>query len=147
MSMIRLLLANASPMLNKMVSAAIESTPDILLVAHVVRGQDIPLACDAFRPDIILLDASLPDMSGVEIVRLISNMYPGIKVVGFSSTARVAEVRNMLVAGAVGYVLATTSLHDLALTLRTACNGKAVFSPDITGQLLAVQQPEQQTVD
>jgi NarL family two-component system response regulator LiaR len=122
------------------IEAALESFEDLELVAHGSNGQEALQLCADHRPDIVLMDVIMPEMNGIEATRAIHERFPGIKVLALSSFQDEEAIRAMLQAGAVGYVLKTSSIGDLAHTIRAAHAGKSVFSPEVTQVLL---QPAQ----
>jgi two-component system, NarL family, response regulator LiaR len=124
------------------IEAAVESFEDLELVAHGSNGREALHLCADFSPHIILMDVMMPEQNGIEATRAIHEQYPNIKVLALSSFQDEEGVRAMLQAGAVGYVLKTSSIDDLAHTIRAAHSGKSVFSPEITQALLNVPRPE-----
>jgi two-component system, NarL family, response regulator LiaR len=124
------------------IEAAVDTFEDLELVAHGSNGREAMQLCADFNPDIILMDVVMPEQNGIEATRAIHERYPQIKVLALSSFQDEEGVRAMLQAGAVGYVLKTSSIDDLAHTIRAAYAGKSVFSPEITQALLNVPRPE-----
>lgn len=118
------------------IEAAVETFPDLELVAHGSNGKEALQLCADFRPDIVLMDVVMPEMNGIEATRAIHERYPTIRILALSSFQDEEGVRAMLEAGAVGYLLKTASIDDLAHTIRAAHAGKSVFSPEITQALL-----------
>jgi NarL family two-component system response regulator LiaR len=92
--------------------------------------------CREYQPDIVLMDVVMPQMNGIEATRLIRQEFPDTKILALSSFEDEDSVRDMLLAGASGYLLKHGSIDDLADTIRAAISDKAVFSPEVTQALL-----------
>jgi two-component system, NarL family, response regulator LiaR len=118
------------------IAAAVEAFDDLEVVAHGNSGREALELCAQYNPDIVLMDVIMPDMDGIQATQAIHERFPSIKVVALSSYQDEEGVRAMLQAGAVGYVLKTASIDDLAHTIRAANAGKIVFSPEIAQTLL-----------
>ena len=78
----------------------------------------------------------MPVMNGMEATRRIHATQPHIKILALSSFQEADSVREMLNAGAVGYVLKNASIDDLVHTVRAAHSGKVVLSPEVSAILL-----------
>jgi len=88
------------------------------------------------RPDVILMDLSMPDMDGVEATRLILEEQPGTSVVVLTSFADQARVAEALAAGAVGYLLKDCEPRDVLAAVRSAALGHAPIDPRVARALL-----------
>ena len=128
------------------IEAVVEAFPDLELVAHASNGREALQLCADYQPDIILMDVVMPGMNGIDATREIRQKYPKVKVLALSNFPDESGVRAMLEAGAVGYVLKTSSIDDLAHTIRAAHAGTSVFSPEVTQALLrsAPAEPTQE---
>ena len=122
------------------IEAALELFEDLELVAHGSNGQEALQLCAEHRPDVVLMDVIMPGMNGIEATQAIHRQFPEIVVLALSSFQDEEAIRAMLQAGAVGYVLKTSLIDDLAHTIRAAYAGQSVFSPEVTQVLL---QPAQ----
>jgi signal transduction histidine kinase len=93
-----------------------------------------PEAIDMVRrlsPDVVLMDVRMPDMDGIETTRLLKETQPGIGVVALSSMDEQRAVRDMLVAGAIGYVLKDSDADAIVHAVREAVSGGALLSPEV----------------
>src|SRR6185295_424465 len=117
-------------------SAVIEACNDMDLVAHGSDGREALQLCAESHPNVILMDMIMPGMNGIEATRQIHEQFPQIRELALSSFQDEEGVRSMIAAGAVGYILKTSSIDDIAHTIRAAHAGKSVFSPEITQALL-----------
>lgn len=89
-----------------------------------------------FVPDLVLMDVSLPDASGIEACRLVRDEFPAIQVVFLTSSPDEADVFAAIVAGARGYVLKQTRSAELVRTLEAVGRGDSLLDPSVTGMVL-----------
>jgi DNA-binding NarL/FixJ family response regulator len=90
----------------------------------------------AIRPDVVLLDLNLPDLDGVEVTRRLLAAHPSVRVLMLSASGARQDVLNAVTAGAVGYVLKSSSLTELVAAVRSAAAGQPVFTPELAGLVL-----------
>jgi two-component system, NarL family, response regulator LiaR len=134
--LIRVVIIDDQYKVHQAITASLELLPDIRVVGQGSSGNDAVMLCEQVHPDIVLMDVQMPDMNGIEATQIITNQYPHIKVLALSSYQEETQVRAMMEAGATGYILKSSSIDDLASTLRATYSGKALFSPEITHVLL-----------
>ena len=109
----------------------IEEQADLEVVGEAEDGREaVKLALER-SPDIVLMDVSMPVMDGIEATRRIAADVPGIKVLGLSMHAEGKLVREMLQAGASGYVLKDRADKELAEAIRAVVAGRTYLSPEI----------------
>jgi two-component system response regulator DevR len=89
-----------------------------------------------FEPDLVLMDISLPDASGIEACRLVRDEFPAMPVVFLTSSLDRADVFDAIVAGARGYVLKQTRSAELVRTLEVVGRGGSLLDPAVTGMVL-----------
>lgn len=100
--------------------------------------------CEQVRPDVILMDLLMPEMDGTTATRLIRERWPQIQVVALTSFQEQELVRQVLQAGAIGYLLKNVSVDELAEAVRAAHVGRSTLAPEATQALIdtASQEPE-----
>ncbi len=133
---IRVLLVDDHIRIHRAIGAAIDVWDDLELVGHGSCGEEAVQLCADLHPDIILMDVMMPGMDGIEATEIISREYPSVKVLALSSFQDEESVRAMMAAGAVGYLLKSSSIDDLAHAIRSVQAGTAVFSTQVTQALL-----------
>ena len=90
----------------------------------------------ATRPEVILLDLHLPDMSGAEVTRKLLAATPEVRVLMLSASGERQDVLDAVTAGASGYVLKSAQLSELVEAVRATAAGQAVFTPGLAGLVL-----------
>jgi two-component system, NarL family, response regulator LiaR len=134
---IRIMLVDDHSQVHRALGLLQETNTDLVLVAHASNGSEAVQLCHEHRPDVIIMDVIMPVMNGIEATRIIHENYPGIKVLALSSFQDDQSVREMVMAGAVGYILKNSSLAELANSIRAASGGTSVFSAEVTQALFA----------
>ena len=89
------------------------------------------------KPDIALLDISMPELNGLEVVGRIAHDHPNTRVIIVSMHGDDESVRRALVAGAAGYLLKNSDRRELELALRAVARGDAWLSPSLTKRVVA----------
>jgi two-component system nitrate/nitrite response regulator NarL len=116
------------------------------LIIDTIEGFDIvgestsaPHALDVLdtvNADILLTDVSMPEMSGIELTRLVKKKYPHIRIIALSMFSESQVVAEMIDAGISGYILKNTGKQELIEALNKVSSGQNYFGPDITLQLM-----------
>ena len=88
------------------------------------------------RPDVILMDISLPDVGGAEVTELLRQDLPAVRVVAFTRHGDPSYLRRMLQAGASGYVLKNADAGALLQAIRVVAAGGAYIDPVLAGSLV-----------
>jgi len=90
----------------------------------------------ATRPDVVLLDLHLPDMSGADVTRRLLGSDPSIRVLVLSASGERQDVLDAMTAGATGYLVKSAELGELIAAVRSTAAGHAVFTPGLAGLVL-----------
>lgn len=110
---------------------AILDTEELLVVGEAGCGQDSLEIVARLTPDIVLMDVRMPTMSGVEATRILKERHPSVGVVALTVHDEHAAVREMLAAGASGYVLKDDDGNNIVEAVRQAARTGGVLSADI----------------
>ena len=109
---------------------------DLDVVGEVGSGLEAIELVPGLGVDVILMDVRMPGMDGIETTRLLKERFPEIGIVALSSHEDQEIVREMLVAGATGYVLKDSDGDDILNAVHQAAEGGAVLSPEVTPQVI-----------
>jgi len=107
------------------------------VVGEASDGAEAVGLVQALRPDVVLMDVSMPTMDGVEATRQISRLAPDSQVVMLTMHADGDVMARAIQAGAVGYLVKDCSIDDVLATVRLAASGEAVLSPGLASSMLA----------
>jgi DNA-binding NarL/FixJ family response regulator len=106
------------------------------VVATAGEGAQALRIAAAVRPDVVVLDLQLPDISGVEVTRGLQAAYPAARVLILSASGEHRDVLDAVKAGATGYILKSASRAELLDAVRRTGLGDAVFSAGLAGLVL-----------
>lgn len=118
------------------ISALLADLDDVELVAMGYNGEEAVQLCSQHRPDVILMDISMPVMNGIEATKVILERHPETRIVALSGLDDMKTVQDMIAAGAVGYVLKESHPEQLMSIIRAVYGGQSVFSTHLMRPLL-----------
>jgi DNA-binding NarL/FixJ family response regulator len=114
----------------------LELVPDVQVVAECGDGREALAAVEAHRPDIVLLDISMPGLNGLDAAARIVGSFPDTRVVIVSMYGNERYVARALSAGVAGYVLKNAAVEELPLLLSSVMRGETYLSPAISKQVV-----------
>jgi DNA-binding NarL/FixJ family response regulator len=114
----------------------VESAPDLTVVAQAPDGRVAVEEARNHRPDVVLMDLSMPVMDGVQATREVVRLLPATKVVVLTSFVDQDRVHEAMDAGAVGYLLKDSDPATLLAAVRSAAAGHVPLDPRVAGALL-----------
>jgi DNA-binding NarL/FixJ family response regulator len=124
---IRVLLADDHSLVRKGFRRLLEDEPGIQVVGEACNGVEAVELARALRPDVIVMDMSMPGLNGTQATIEILKLLPGVGVVILSMYEEANYVRNAMKAGARGYLLKNASEVDLAAAVKTVARGGRVI--------------------
>jgi DNA-binding NarL/FixJ family response regulator len=135
--MISIMIVDDHPLVREGLRGLLTNTDDIDVVSMAGDGDEaVQLAVES-KPDVVLMDLSMPAMDGVEATRRITQAHPRGRVVILTAFSERERIVDALEAGAVGYLLKDADPHELVRAVRAAWAGDAPFSPRAAKALLA----------
>ena len=96
----------------------------VSVVGEAENGREAVALAHQLRPELVIMDISMPEMNGVEATRQIRSQYPECRVVILTTYDRPQYLRELIQAGISGYVLKTRVFHDLFEAIRSALHGE-----------------------
>jgi DNA-binding NarL/FixJ family response regulator len=133
---IRVFLLDDHEVVRRGLAALLESTEDIVVVGESGSAQEATRIIPALRPDVAVLDARLPDGSGVDVCRDVRSQDPTIKALMLTSYQDDEALFNAIMAGASGYLLKQVRGTDLLEAIRTVAAGGSLLDPAVTQRVL-----------
>ena len=134
--MIRVLIVDDHEMVRLGYSAYLSIQDDIEVIGEASDGQKGYEMALEHRPDIILMDLVMDVMDGIESTKLILKEWPEAKIIIVTSFIDDEKVYPALEAGAAGYLLKTSSAHEIADAIRSSYKGERVLEPEVTDKML-----------
>jgi len=135
MPSIKIILTEDHQILRDGVKALIASE-NILIIGEASSGAELWKLLEKDQPDIILMDISLPDASGIELTRLISERYPRIKVLILSMYTDESFINQAIKSGAKGYLHKNTTREEMLIAIDTVYSGNDFYSENISKIIL-----------
>lgn len=132
----RIVLAEDHTILREGLRALLSSNPDYKIVGEVADGLEAVRGVANFKPDLIVMDLSLPRMNGIEAIIEIKKQNPTIKVVVLTIHNTEEHILTALKAGAEGYVLKDASSAELEMAIKSVLKGDHYLSPGISGKVI-----------
>lgn len=133
---IQVLLADDHAILRKGIRMLIDSQADMEVVGEAKTGREAIEEAQRLKPDIVIMDISMPELNGIEGTRQICDSLPHTRVVALSMHKDSAYVREILRAGARGYLVKDSEDDDLLRAIRSVHRGEAFLSPSISDTIL-----------
>jgi DNA-binding NarL/FixJ family response regulator len=128
----RVLLADDHHLVRAGIRALLESLPDVEIVAEAGDGQQALLALTRTKPDIALIDISMPGLNGLELAARASREVPETRVVILSVHGDASHVAQALRVGAKGYLVKDAAADELPVLIRSVMRGETYLSPGIS---------------
>jgi len=136
MMTLKVLLVEDHAIVRQGIKALLDEEPDITIVGEAGDGSEGLLLAQKLKPDIVLMDVSLPTLDGIQVARQIHDRMPQVRVLMLSMHDNEEYVFRALQAGACGYVLKQSTSTELVLALRAVAAGSTFLSPDISQILI-----------
>ena len=112
--------------------AMLLDTEEMVVVGQAPDGAAALAMIEGLEPDVVLMDVRMPGMDGIETTRELKSRFPALGIVALTGSEDQRAVREMLVAGASGYVLKDSDGDEILFAVRQAFTGGGVLSPEVT---------------
>ncbi len=132
----RILLADDHTLFRAGIRSILERVQNVTVVAEAGDGREALEQVAEHRPDIALLDITMPGLNGLEVAGRVQSVSPDTKVVILSMHANEGYVAQALRAGVAGYILKDAASRDLETALRAVLRGETWLSPSISQQVV-----------
>ena len=144
---IRILLADDHGVLRAGLRALLSSESDIEVVGEAVDGQETVKLAAELTPDVVLLDVSLPDQSGIEVTRSLKELHPGMQVLILTVHEDEGLLQEAIQAGAAGYIIKRAVESELIDAIRAVSRGDIYVHPAMTRALFKDMTPAPRAKD
>lgn len=133
---IRILIADDHPVVRKGIKALLNTEPGLEVVGEAADGEQAVTKARILKPDVILMDLSMPRKDGVQAISEIRQEIPEAKILVLTSFAEDKRVIAAIEAGALGYLLKDSSPQELIRAVRTVHQGESSLHPTVAHKLI-----------
>ena len=130
---VKVLLADDHKIVREGIHSLLDKQTGMEVVAEAENGHAAVKLAQQLKPDVVIMDISMPDMNGIEATRRIKANAPSVKVLALSIHSHRRFVAEMLRAGASGFLLKDCAFEELAKAIRCAMDDQVYLTPTITG--------------
>lgn len=132
---IRIVLVDDHKILREALRAVLEREADIAVVGEAENGHEAIQIVRELRPDLVLMDNGMPQMSGIETTRHLLREFPELKVLALSTFSDRRIILQMLDAGASGYVVKSAGQNELLRAIRSVALGRTYVCPEASSMI------------
>lgn len=136
-STIKILLADDHTIVRQGLKLILSSQPDFEVVGEAGNGREAVELAAKLRPDLVILDVAMPEVNGIEATKRMTEANPRIRILVLSMHKEAVYVREILKAGARGYLLKDVIDTELLNAARSVARGDGYVSPAVSGALLS----------
>jgi len=129
--MITIVIAEDHQMLIDGVKSFFEYDEDVNIIGSVNNGEDLVKLVSLKQPKLVITDIRMPKMDGIEATKIIKAKLPHIKVLALTMFDQPDAIKQMLDAGATGYLLKNSGIKMLSKAIVTVANGETFFDPNV----------------
>lgn len=134
---VRILLADDHPLFREGVVHSLCEDSGFEIVGEASSGEEAVAMAGSLRPDMVLLDVSMPGIGGIAAAARIAEILPGVRIMMLTVAEDQESLLNALKSGAHGYVLKGVSARELREILRSVADGEAYVTPALAADILA----------
>jgi two-component system response regulator NreC len=133
---IRILLADDHKMVRQGFRLILLSQDDMEVVGETSNGREAVELAESLKPDVVVMDVTMPELNGIEATRRLKDSSPYTRVLALSVHRDPVYVREIVRAGAQGYLLKESADTDLLAAVRAVARGNGYLSPEVSGHIL-----------
>jgi DNA-binding NarL/FixJ family response regulator len=136
MKRIRILVADDHAVVRQGFKMILDAQADMEIVGEAGNGREAVELAEQLHPDVVVMDVSMPELNGIEATRRLATSVPRARVVALSMHKDSVYVREILRAGARGYLLKDSGAADLVAAIRAVASGESYLSPAVSNAVL-----------
>ncbi|HMR65369.1 MAG TPA: response regulator transcription factor [Anaerolineae bacterium] len=145
---IRIFIADDHPVVRDGLAAVLSTQPDFEVVGEAASGREVLDQAARLAPDVLLLDLEMPELDGVETLKLLREQYRPLRVIVFTAFDTDERILSAVQAGAQGYLLKGTPRDELFNAVRVVHGGGSLLQPLVASKLLRqISQPSAEVVE
>jgi DNA-binding NarL/FixJ family response regulator len=146
---IRIIIADDHSLVRDGIKTVLHKTPLFQVIAEAEDGLQLLRLIEEHRPQVALIDISMPHLNGLEALKQLSGQYPGLKLIVLTMHEEPEYIKKSLNSGAQAYLLKNVAPDELQKAILTVVGGGKYFNPVVSGIImenLTKAEPEQETL-
>ena len=128
---IKVLLVDDHKIVRDGIKVLLQDEIDIEVIGEAENGKHALEKLTELTPDIMIVDINMPVMNGIECSRVVAKTYPSVKILALTMLNEQEHIKNMIAAGAGGYILKTSGKGELLDAIKTVISGENYFSDEV----------------
>lgn len=136
MANVKIALADDHKIVRDGIKTMLESQPEIEVVAEASNGIEILEKLDDALVDLVIMDISMPEKDGIQATKELKKNHPDVKVLALTMSNDDLHIRQMIQAGASGYIMKSAGRQDLKNAIKTIMSGQHYFSDEATQSIM-----------
>ena len=137
MNKLRVLLADDHKMMCEGLKLLVNRQTDMEIIGEADNGRAAVALAQELKPDVVVMDISMPELNGLKATERLKTLCPEIKVLTLTRHADDAYLRKLLKAGASGYLLKKSASGELVRAIRSVAAGNTYLDPAVTGRVVS----------
>jgi DNA-binding NarL/FixJ family response regulator len=133
---IRIVIADDHRVVREGLRVLFKHDPGMIVVGEAADGERAVALTEKYKPDIVILDISMPKLGGMGAARIIKAKLPAIRVLILTVYGEEEYLQEMIAAGADGYLLKSAEKEELFTAIRTIASGEPYFGPSISRRIV-----------
>jgi DNA-binding NarL/FixJ family response regulator len=125
--MIEIIITDDHPIMIDGIKTALSDEPNIKIIGEALNGKELLKLLEKIKPDIILLDIMMPELDGIEVLKIAKRQFDDIKIIVLSQFGERGLIKKCIELGASGYLLKDCGKHDLVNAIKSVFNGETWF--------------------
>ena len=140
MNQVKVLLVDDHPLIIDGMKSLMKNVGEIKVCGEANNGREALRLLEILNVDVVLMDVDMPVMNGIDALKEIKRIKPGIKVIILSMHEEAGMIKSLMAIGADGYILKSSSQDELLNAIKSVAQGQQYFSPGVTRSLLVESQ-------
>jgi len=136
MPVLKIMLVDDHPIVREGLKTLILTQPDMEVIGEASDGQEACQQASLLQPDLVIMDISMPGLSGTQATERLCRECPKVKVLVLTIHEDKGYIRQLLAAGAAGYVLKRAAGEELIHAIRVVSAGRTYLDPDMAGKVV-----------
>ncbi len=133
---LRILIAEDHQTVREGIKLLVDSQPDMEVIGEASNGESALTEAERLKPDLVLMDISMPEVNGLLATKRLRNSSPDVKILTLTRHTDDGYIKQVIAAGANGYVLKQSAPTELVTAIRAVAAGNSYLDPSLTRKVM-----------